>query len=127
LAYVSNETGRAEVYVSPLSGLAKVPVSVDGGTEPVWARNGAELFYRDKNKMMVVDVTTEPSFRPDKPRMLFEKVSMTSYWSDIVTQYDISPDGQRFLMVEPAERVDVTEITLVQNWFEELKRLVPTY
>ena len=75
------------------------------GPIPVWARNGAELFYRDKNKMMVVAVTIEPTFRPDNPRMLFEKASKTNYWSDIVAQYDVSPDGRRFLMVEPVEPV----------------------
>ncbi len=76
--------------------------------------------------MMVVAVTTEPTFRPQTPRILFEKASTTTPWNNDVAQYDVSPDGQRFLMLEPVEPVDATEITLIQNWFQELKRLVPT-
>ena len=75
--------------------------------------------------MMVVAVTTEPTFRPQTPRILFEKASTTTPWNNDVAQYDISPDGQRFLMLEPVEPVDVTEITLIKNWFQELKRLAP--
>src|SRR5262249_17289502 len=73
LAYVSNESGRYEVYVQPFSGLGgKWQVSTEGGTEPVWARNGRELFYRSGRKMMAVDIATGPAFAADNPKMLFE-------------------------------------------------------
>jgi eukaryotic-like serine/threonine-protein kinase len=69
LAYISDETGRYETYVQPypVTG-GKWPISTDGGTEPVWNRNGRELFYRSGNKMMAVDITTEPGFRVGKPQ-----------------------------------------------------------
>jgi len=125
LAYVSNETGRKEGYVRSASGPGKHLLSVDGGNEPVWARNGAELFYRNQNKMMVVAVETEPIFRPQTLQLLFEKAATRNLNETLVAQYDVSLDGQRFLMLEPVEPVDATEITLVQNWFQELKRLAP--
>jgi len=74
LAYVSNESGRFEIYVQPYPGPGrKWQISTDGGNEPVWNRNGRELFYRsgDKIKMMAVDIATQPSFAASKPRMLF--------------------------------------------------------
>jgi Tol biopolymer transport system component len=101
LAYVSNETGRYEVYVQSFPSLqGKWQVSTEGGREPVWARNPKELFYRSGGKMMVVDLTTQPSFHAGKPRMLFEG----HYVADTVRQrnYDVSPDGQRFVMIQPS-------------------------
>ena len=73
--------------------------------------------------MMAVDITTEPTFTASKPRLLFEERyerSPTS-WAN----YDVTPDGQRFLMVKPNEQA-ATQIHVVLNWFEELKRRVPT-
>jgi eukaryotic-like serine/threonine-protein kinase len=97
LAYVSDESGRFEIYVQPYPGPGgKWQISTEGGTEPVWNPNGRELFYRSGNKMMAVDVTTQPSFTVGKPRMLF----MGEYVPTVTTppNYDVSPDGQRFLM-----------------------------
>ena len=125
LAYVSDESGRAEVYVQTYPGPGgKWQVSTDGGTEPVWNPKGNELFYRMGNKMMAVDITTEPSFSAGKPRMLFEG----PYVPTPVTlpNYDVSLDGQRFLMLKAVEPSDApTQINVVLNWFEELKRRVP--
>jgi Tol biopolymer transport system component len=128
LAYVSNESGRPEVYVQPYPGPGgKYPISTDGGTEPLWNHNGRELFFRNGNKMMAVDVTTAPDFSVGRPRLLFEG----EYWAnETPTQrsaYDVSPDGQRFLMVKPTEASSDTQINVVLNWFEELKRRVPTW
>ena len=68
LAYVSNESGRPEVYVQPFPGPGgKWQISTEGGTEPAWNRNGKELFYRSGNKMMALDVTTQPGFSPANP------------------------------------------------------------
>jgi len=127
LAYVSNESGRPEVYVQPFPGPGgKWQISTEGGTEPAWNRNGRELFYRSGNKMMALDVATQPGFSPGKPRMLFEGQYFTSDWPLIGTAYDVSPDGQRFLMVKSTEQASsATQINVVLNWFEELKQKVP--
>jgi len=128
LAYVSNESGRPEVYVQPFPGPGgKWQISTEGGTEPAWNRNGKELFYRSGNKMMALDVTTQPGFSPGKPRMLFEGQYLTNDWPQVGTLYDVSPDGQRFLMVKTTEQAfAATQINVVLNWFEELKQKVPT-
>ncbi|MGD0957207.1 MAG: protein kinase [Candidatus Acidiferrales bacterium] len=125
LAYVSDESGRYEVYVQPYPGPGgKWQISTEGGTEPVWNRNGRELFYRNGNKMMAVDVTAQPSFSAGKPRVLFEGQYSASGPS--LPSYDVSADGQRFLMLKPSEQAGAapTQINVVLNWFEELKRRV---
>jgi len=125
LAYASDESGQFEIYVQPYPGQGgKRQVSTDGGTEPVWNPRGRELFYRNGNKMVAVEVTTQPSFSAGKPRVLFEGHYMTVA---SIPDYDVSPDGQRFLMVKQDEQAaSATQINIVQNWFEELKRRVPT-
>jgi Tol biopolymer transport system component len=127
LAYTSDESKRNEVYVADYPGRSKkVPISVEGGDSPLWARNGKQLFYLRGAQMWVVDVRTDGGFATGKPRLLFERpgYSLTAP----IRGYDLSLDGQRFLMVKREQRkpMPVTEMTLVQNWFEELKRLVPT-
>ncbi len=125
LAYASDEAGRQEIFVQPYPGPGgKWQVSTDGGTEAVWNRNGRELFYRSGNKMMTVDVTTESAFSVGKPRMLFETEYVPSPAS--LPNYDVSSDGQRFLMLKPGEQAQTpTQINVVTNWTEELKRRVP--
>jgi Tol biopolymer transport system component len=129
IAYTSDESGRNEVYVQPYPGPGgKWQVSKDGGTEPVWNRNGRELFYRSGNKMMAVEITTQPNFALSNPRMLFE--GLYALAPVPVSNYDVSPDGQRFLMLKPTEQEQAqaapTQINVVMNWFEELKQKVPT-
>ncbi len=123
IALTSNQTGQNEVYVKSYSGEAgMVQLSKDGGTEPVWASNGRELFYRNGNAIMVVSFETEPSLKPETPRLLFEHVF------DLASagrNYDVSPDSQRFVIVKGIERPP-EHFNVVLNWFEELKRLVPT-
>jgi Tol biopolymer transport system component/predicted Ser/Thr protein kinase len=127
LAYVSNESGRNEIYVQPYPGPGgKWQISTEGGTEPAWNPNGRELFYRSGDKMMAVDIATQPSFTVGRPRMLFEgNYQLTP---GAFSNYDVSPDGQRFLMLKPAEQTQAapTQINVVLNWFEELKQKVPT-
>ena len=90
---------------------------MEGGRAPRWAHNGRELFYRNGNKMMVVDIQTEPTFKAGTPRLLFE--GQFGAW-------DVAPDGQRFLMVQSVEpELPPTKIHLILNWFEELKEKVP--
>src|SRR6267378_3702839 len=122
LAYASDESGRYEIYVQPYPGLGgKWQISSEGGTEPVWARNG-ELFYRNGDKMMAVGTTTRSTFSADKPKVLFEGRYATY---NTMPAYDVTPDGQRFLLAKTGEQ-GPQEINVVLNWFEELKRRVPT-
>ena len=126
LAYVSDESGRPEIYVQPYPGPGgKRLISTEGGTEPAWNRNGRELFYRSGNKMMAVETTTQPTFTAGKPRVLFEGEFLATSYPQLGTNYDVSADGQRFLMVKQGEQVP-GQINVVQNWFYDLKRLVPT-
>ncbi len=127
-AYVSDESGRKEIYVRPYPGPGgKWQISTDGGSEPQWNHNGRELFYRNGDKMMAVDITAQASFAAGKPRQLFEGHYLTG-GGYARANYDVSPDGQRFLMLRPVEgeQAAPTQINVVLNWTEELKRLVPT-
>ncbi len=133
IAYVSDMSGRNEVYVQPYPGPGPtVQVSNNGGIQPAWASTGRELFYTEyeadaskpETRMMSVSLKKSPAF-PDVPRLLWRG----RFSRQAVTRgYDVTPDGQRFLMVQPNDRppAPVTQLVLVQNWHEELKRLVPT-
>jgi eukaryotic-like serine/threonine-protein kinase len=126
LAYVSNESGRDDVYVKPFPGPPrKWPISTEGGSQPRWSRGGRELFYRSGDKMMVVDITSLPSFVAGSPRLLFEFPFAT--YGDNLMSYGVAPDGQRFLGIRNVHpEPPANQINIVLNWFEELKRLVPT-
>jgi len=127
LAYISDESGKFEVYVQRYPGPGgKYQVSTEGGTEPVWNPNGRELFFRSSDKMMAVDIATQSGFTAGKPHVLFEGRYQTSPLT--ASNYDVSPDGQRFLMLKPIEQAQAapTQINVVLNWFEELKQKVPT-
>ncbi len=130
LAYMSDELGLSHVYVSPYPNpnVKWLVSGEEGGTEPVWSPDGNELFYRSGNRMMVVSVQTEPTFRAGRPEVLFEGSFVTTRLGGPIAYpyYDISPDGQRFLMIKSAEGSQSAQINVVLNWFEELKRLVPT-
>jgi eukaryotic-like serine/threonine-protein kinase len=124
IAYQSNESGADNVYVRPFPGSGgKIPIG--GGTEPVWSRDGHELFYRSGDKMMAVSIVSQPAFVPLKPEALFEK----TYWtadSSVLRNYDVTPDGHRFLIVKENEQIAAaTQMNVVLNWFEELRRRVP--
>jgi eukaryotic-like serine/threonine-protein kinase len=122
IAYASDLSGRWEVFVQPYPGPGgKWQISTHGGTEPLWNPAGRELFYRDGNRMMAATVTLRPAFSADKPTVLFEGPWLPT--SVTLRNYDVSPDGQRFLMLKAiAEDQGPRQIVVVQNWFEELKR-----
>jgi Tol biopolymer transport system component len=123
MAYASNESGQFEVYLRPYPGPdRKKQVSTQGGTHPMWNRNGKELFYRVGNKMMVVDVSTSPDLTLSQPRVLFEQ--RYTFGGTTVPNYDVSPDGQRFVMVKDDSASG--RVNIVLNWLEELKARVPT-
>ena len=94
-------------------------ISTDGGSNPRWARNGREIFFRKEDKMMSVPVETQPVFRAGTPRVLFQASGFVGQGN-----YDVSPDGQRFLMIREKESSNSPkELNLILNWSEELKRL----
>ena len=127
LAYVSLVTGGIEVWVRPYPGPgAPTRISPNGGWQPVWGPGDKELFYLEGlNKLMATRIFLEPELRFESPRMLFE----SPYFHVVgnAPTYDVGPDG-RFLMIKPFtdEALSGREVILVQNWFEELERLVPT-
>jgi DNA-binding winged helix-turn-helix (wHTH) protein len=129
IVYTSNESGRFEVYVRPFPGPGgKWLISQEGGREPLWARNGKQLYYRsfDGKEVWAVDVQTGAGFTASKPRRLLQLTEAMGK-AYPVRAWDVSPDGQRFLMVKPdeAKPTPVTEMVLVVNWVEDLKRLAP--
>ena len=128
LAYVSDESGRPEVYVQSFPGPGgRWLISSDGGTEPVWNRNGRELFYRIGRRFMAVPIDPAQNFSAGNPTVLFEGDYVASNFPLTSPGYDVSPDGQRFLVVKEIEpAATATEINVVVNWTEELKRRVPT-
>ena len=130
LAYQSNRTGQFEIYVCSFPDVESLhQLSNAGGTHPAWARDGTELFYLDSAaRLTVVSVRSDSRFEFGNPEVVLER----SYYAPVSTSgrpYDVSPDGSRFLMIQESPDADDTvsaEIILVQNWAEELKRLVPT-
>jgi len=125
VAYASDESGRSEIYVRSLPATnRRWQVSAAGGDEPMWSRNQRELFYRAGDQLMAVAVMPRAdSFTVGQPRMLFSGKYDTLPWA---SNYDVAPDGQRFLMVRSAQQgANGNQIDVVVNWFEELKRLVP--
>jgi Tol biopolymer transport system component len=120
VSYQSNDSGREEIYVVPYPGPGgKTQISTSGGVNARWSRDGRELFYREGNKMMAVEVQTSPTFRAGTPKMLFESTNSSFY--------DVSPDGRRFVMVKPSAptQSSTNEVHVVLNWAEELRRRVP--
>jgi len=122
LAYASEESGRFEIYVVPYPGPGgKWQISSDGGREPLWNRNGRELFFRNGNKMMAAPIDTQHGFSAGTPKMLFQGQYVTL--ANSTPNYDVTADGQKFLMLKST--VQPTQINVVVNWFEELKQKVP--
>ena len=128
LAYCSNETGRPEVHVQAYPGPgAKIQLSQDGGTDPVWRRAGGELYYRNGDQMMVVDVSTNAGFRASKPRILWEghyshgMSSSCGFPGATSANYDVTADGQKFLMVKDNHQdVSSRQLVTVLGWKHEL-------
>jgi len=133
IAYMSNETGRFEVYVRPFPNVddgGKWQISRSGGEQPRWNPQGGELFYRTSNGVMAASVEAGPNFLAGAPRQLFS--GNYADFNSNYPSYDISPDGQRFLMLKDVEQTEqtsqvagLTQLIVVENWFEELNRLAP--
>jgi serine/threonine-protein kinase len=136
LAYTSNETGRPEVFVRPFPDVnaGKWQVSTGGGSHPVWAHNGRELFFYDQGSgelkyaayvTTAATATTAPSFRRTEITTLFSvpegAYSLGTFWSF----YDVAPDDERFLMIRPVGATIQRTAVVVKNFFEELRSLAP--
>jgi dipeptidyl aminopeptidase/acylaminoacyl peptidase len=120
IAFVTDESGRAEVYVQPFPGPGpKIPISNNGGLQPLWSRDGRELFYREGDSMMAVSINLNP-FRAGAARKLFEFPGITYNFDQNFADYDVAADG-RFLAVQAAAAA-ADEIQVVVNWTEELRR-----
>jgi len=122
LAYLSDESGRDQVYVRPFpSGAGKWQASVDGGRQPLWSRDGTELYYVDDRTLMAVSVTLEPEFTHGHPQRLFESQDLYNRVASLT--YDVSADGQRFLTIAPFpdEDAPAPTIRVVENWHEEFR------
>jgi serine/threonine-protein kinase len=129
VAYVSDRTGQAEVWVQgyPDAVAAPVRVSDSGGYEPRWSSDGNELFYRQGDAVYAVSVDVAPELSFKVPALLFSGPFFGAPNPE-TRSYDVARDG-RFLMIQPEDTVGASDtsasIVVVQNWFEELKRLVP--
>ena len=116
IAYASNVSGRYEIYVSPFPGPGgHWQVSIEFGDQPLWAHNGHELFYRDRDSIVVATVKTSPAFEVVSRRKLFADV----YGRNNTGNWDVMPDDQRFVMLKPEAAGG--QFTVVANWLPELR------
>jgi serine/threonine-protein kinase len=121
LAYVSNDSGRNEVYLQSTSTASRRErVSTNGGAEPVWAPNGRELFYREGARMMAAAIPRADGQPVTPPRVLFEGEFARGTIDS--PNYDVMPDGQRFVMVQrPPSTIDQMTLHVLINWFDALR------
>jgi len=125
IAYQSNESGTVEIYVRPFpSGSGKWQISTNGGRYARWSPDGRELYYRNDDGLAVVSVDPSgESFVADKPRQLFDGPFLSlSIYGSTLADYDVAPDGKRFVMMQGEEQLRNTKVTVVFNWFEVLKK-----
>jgi Tol biopolymer transport system component len=132
IAYVSNKTGQNDVFARPYPGPgAEITVSVGGGQEPVWGPSGKELFYRHGGALQVVRIDSTPSeLKIGAPTRVFDDPFRldTGGAQGGMANYDIAPDGKRFVMVEEPRSQSLgtaARLNVVLNWFDDLKRRVP--
>jgi len=121
VAYVSDESGKNQVYVRPFPGPgSRVSISIDGGQQPKWSGQGRELIYWDpgKKQLMAVDIQTSPMLRAGRPEVLFKLDNVP---------WDVTPDGKRFLVVKELKSTanEARSQEAVVNWFEELQQKAP--
>jgi serine/threonine-protein kinase len=122
VAYQATVSSRMEIFVAPFPGSGERRlVSTDGGTEPLWSRDGRELFFQSGNRLIGVTVMPGATFSASPPRIVHEGRFIRTINGN--TSFSITPDGARFLRIQPlAQEPAITSIELVLNWFSELKR-----
>jgi hypothetical protein len=126
MAYDSDESGRIEVYVQsyPDAGQSRWKVSSDGGSEPLWTRSGHELVFRKGGSVMAVDMDVARG-RSGRPVALFAGAYPDSPGWTRPRSYDVSRDGERFLLLKRPPATSRPRINIVLNWFDELRAKVP--
>jgi len=97
-------------------------LTTDGAWEPLWSRDGKEIFYRSGDRMMAIPVTTTPSLATGRPRVLFEGHFVSGAAG--LPEYDVTNDG-RFLMLRPVAEKSPMELRLLLNWSDELRKGLP--
>src|SRR5439155_7120379 len=125
VVYVSDESGRNEVYVRNFpNGANKWQISANGGTAPRWRRDGKEIFYVESVKLMAVSVNTRPAFSSGAPARLFDARYLRFTYLPAISlypQYDVSADGKRFVILDKPAGERPLSIHVVHNWFEEFR------
>lgn len=125
IAYTSNESGRFEVYAQPYPGPGrKIQASLSGGIEPLWSRDGRELFFRSGNRMLAVPVRREPDLALGTPQVLFESRAFRDTDPEF-RQYDEAPDGRFVMIADEPSGTTQPPLRLVLNWLSELAGLDP--
>jgi Tol biopolymer transport system component len=124
VAYSSNESGQLQVYVAPVPGPGgKYQISKDGGQQPRWRRDGKELFFLSRDrKLMAVPVKAGATFEFGAPAVLFQARARAPVSAEEIFAYDVSPDGQRFLINVNLEQPSPLPLNIVLNWTSELQR-----
>jgi serine/threonine-protein kinase len=115
IAYASDESNRSEIYVKPYPGPGEaIPVSTDGGSEPLFARDAPTLFYRRGDEVIAVEIVTGPPITVGKPRVVSTRAYNRSngYWPN----YDVTPDGRRLLMIRGTAQEAPSRVNVVLNW-----------
>jgi len=121
MAYVSNESGKDEVFVRPFPGPgSRVQVSSGGGTEPVWSRDGRRIYYRSGQRVIEADVTTGAVFSFGARRSAFTLTTLARDEFRLSATYDISRDGQRIVFAQPTGSEQ--KLIVIQNWFTDVRR-----
>jgi eukaryotic-like serine/threonine-protein kinase len=130
VTYDSDESGQFEIYVRPFpdaySG-SRWQISSGGGRQPLWSREGSEIFYRDfDGALLSVPVTPGAAFAPGRPIKVFDGTGYVGAGAQGGGRtYDVAPDGRRFLMVKITGQGAAPQLVVVLNWFDELRRLAP--
>lgn len=127
IAYESDESGLGEVYVRPFPDVnsARWQISYNGGYQPMWSADSRELFFTDPESRLVgVQISPGAAFAASTPK----RINDVQVFAAVVPRtFDISPDGKRFLVIQPiTENAESTGLTVVTNWTHELKRLAPS-
>jgi serine/threonine-protein kinase len=115
-------SSRHEIYVAPFPGPgARHQISTDGGTEPLWSRDGRELFFQSRTQLMAVTVAPGAAFSASTPRLVHEGRFLKSINGN--TSWSLTPDGSRFLRIQNVEpERAITQFEMVFHWFSELKQ-----